>query len=122
MISGTVGAGAVSEIFTVTLTDANGVIATKSLTITVNAAPTITQASPLTAGTHGQSYTPVTFTETGGTTTLTWTATGVPAGMTLSTAGVLSGTPTTAGSYTLHVTLTDANGVVAAKTLSLTVN
>ena len=37
VISGTVGASAVSETFTVKLTDADGVTATKSLTITVNA-------------------------------------------------------------------------------------
>ena len=38
-----------SETFTVKLTDANGVTATKSLTITVNAAPSITTTTLATA-------------------------------------------------------------------------
>ena len=45
VISGTVSGSAVSETFTVTATDVNGVAATKSLTISVNIPPAITSAS-----------------------------------------------------------------------------
>jgi hypothetical protein len=47
----------------------------------------------------------------------------LPAGLTLSSAGVLSGTPTTAGSTTFSVTVTDSSSpaTTATQSLSLTV-
>ena len=54
-----------------------------------------------------------TFTATGGLAPYKFTLRSgtLPAGLTLSTAGVLSGTPTTAGSSTFTVRVTDANGL-----------
>ncbi|HEY5266828.1 MAG TPA: putative Ig domain-containing protein, partial [Acidimicrobiales bacterium] len=122
VISGTVGATATSSTFTVTLTDANGVTATKMLTINVNAKPTITADTPP-SGTKNSPYPGYTFVATNGTTPYTWTYTGtLPTGLSLSTAGVLSGTPTAKGTKTVTVTVTDANGVSASHSVSITIN
>ena len=83
VISGTVGASAVSETFTVQLFDANAVIATKSLTITVNGAPNITTTTlpgATVTGTYSQ-----TLAVASGTTPYAWSiTTGIlPSGLTL---------------------------------------
>ncbi len=85
------------------------------------AAPTISTASPLSAGTVGMAYSQ-TFAATGGTTPYSWSAsTGLPAGLTF-TAGVLSGTPTTAGTYSFTVQVTGGNSASSTKSFSLTIN
>lgn len=58
---------------------------------------------------YGSSYASQTLTVTGGTAPYTFSVSGgsLPPGMTLSTSGVLSGTPTTAGSYSFTVTAVD---------------
>ena len=63
----------------------------------------------LPAGTVGTAYSQA-LAATGGTTPYIWTiaAGTLPAGLTLSSAGVLGGTPTTAGSATFTVRVTDA--------------
>lgn len=58
----------------------------------------------------------------GGTPPYSWSATGVPAGLSLSSAGVLSGTPTTAGPYTIAVTLTDDVSATANRNIAVTVS
>lgn len=62
-----------------------------------------------TTGTVGTAYSSYTFTATGGTGTKTYAvASGtLPAGLTLAADGTLSGTPTTSGSSTFTVTVTD---------------
>jgi predicted extracellular nuclease len=45
---------------------------------------------------------------TGGTPPYSWTATGTPPGLTVAANGTVSGTPTTAGSYPMNVTVTDS--------------
>lgn len=45
----------------------------------------------------------------------------LPPGLTLSPAGVLSGTPTQPGTYTVEVTVTDAQGHTAQAGLQMTV-
>ncbi len=125
VISGTVGAGAVSETFTVTLTDANGVTATKSLTITVNAAPSITTTT-LPAATQTQTTYSQTLAVSGGTSAFTWSVSAgtLPTGLTLNAStGVISGTVgASATSQTFTVKVVDANGVSATKSLTITVN
>jgi hypothetical protein len=71
-------------------------------------------------GTSGVAYN-FTFTATGGTPAYTWSisAGALPAGLTLTAGGVLSGTPTTAGSSTFTVQVTDT--VPATATASYTV-
>ncbi|PYS33648.1 MAG: hypothetical protein DMG14_31320, partial [Acidobacteria bacterium] len=98
----------------------------KSLSITINAAPvsvTITTASPLPSGTAGAAYSQ-TLTVTGGAAPYTWSvATGtLPAGLALSAAGVISGTPTAATTANFTVQVTDSASQTASKLISLTVN
>ena len=61
---------------------------------------------------------------TGGVAPYTWAVTSgsLPAGLSLSSGGVISGTPTTAGSASFTVTLTDTEGNTASAGLSLVVN
>lgn len=47
------------------------------------------------------------------------TSGGLPPGMSLSASGLLTGTPTAAGTYTLVVQVTDANGLTATVTLNI---
>ncbi len=51
---------------------------------------------------------PFAMAATGGTSPYTWTATGLPAGVIIASNGTVSGTPTTAGAYTVTATATDA--------------
>ncbi|WP_234328043.1 putative Ig domain-containing protein, partial [Streptomyces sp. NRRL F-2664] len=85
----------------------------------------ITTASPLPNATVGQPYSAVIET-VGGTGQAAFTVTGgtLPPGLALAADGTLSGTPTTAGTYTFTVTATDPNPQVptASKTFTLTVN
>ncbi len=103
---------------------ANGTLpnATQNVTITISAAtvaPAITSTAPPN-GTVGTAYSR-TFTASG-TTPITWSvASGtVPIGLTLSaTSGVLSGTPTTAGSFSFVVQA--ANGTLPNATQNVTI-
>ncbi|MCU1368470.1 MAG: Peptidase propeptide, partial [Ilumatobacteraceae bacterium] len=101
--------------FTFLVKAANGAApdASQLTTVVVNAvptaAPTITSCAPV----NGTVSVPYTFTFTAtGTPAPTFTSAGgtLPAGLTLSPAGVLSGTPTTAGTFTFL--LRASNGVL----------
>jgi hypothetical protein len=61
-----------------------------------------------------------TFRATGGTEPYTWSGT-LPAGMTLRPSGLALGAPSTLGTQTFQVTVTDATGTTATGTFSLTV-
>ena len=74
----------------------------------------------LPAGQATVAYTSTTLTAAGGTAPITWSATGLPDGMTLSPAGVLSGTPTTAGTYTIGVSPQDSATPPHSNTQTLT--
>jgi hypothetical protein len=101
--------------------------ASKSFTFTVAAASalSITTTSPLPSGTVGTAYS-TTFAATGGVTPYAWSITsGSVPGLALSSAGVLSGTPTTASTYTITVQVTDSTAPTAqtaTANLSITVN
>ncbi len=101
------------------ITDSRAVQVKKSLTVTVNPAPSITTSS-LASGNVGMAYSQ-TVAATGGTTPLTWKSTSTVSGLSLSSAGILSGTPATAGTTSYNITVTDANGIVATKSVSLIV-
>jgi hypothetical protein len=93
----------------------DGYTATKTFSLTVAPALSITTASPLTVAVAGQAYS-ITFGASGGIPPYTWSvASGstLPAGLTLTSAGILSGTPTTAGTYTFDITVTDSVGGTA---------
>ncbi len=112
--------------FTVTPTDANGIVgtpATFNVTI-VRPAIQIDPVPPLPNGSVGTPYPTITFTATGASPgAITWAITGdpLPAGLTFVN-GVLSGTPTAAGTATFVITATDQYGSTGDETYTLTVD
>ncbi len=100
--------------------------ATADLRIVVTGtALTITTPSPLPSAVVGTSYS-LSLTATGGTPPYTWTppTTGMPNGLTLSSAGVLSGAPTSPGSFSFTVTVSDSSSPLqtATRTFSMSVS
>jgi hypothetical protein len=53
---------------------------------------------------------------------LTWSATGLPPGMSISSTGLISGTPTTAGSYSSTVTAKDSTNASGSATFGWTIS
>ncbi|HEY2018515.1 MAG TPA: putative Ig domain-containing protein, partial [Bryobacteraceae bacterium] len=103
----------------VSVVSADGV-STGSLPFTIFPGLVITTAS-LPPGNVGTPYS-TTLTASGGTTPYLWAATGLPAGLLLNTGtGAITGIPTTAGSSTVSVTVTDSNGLTAAARFPLTI-
>ena len=106
--------------FTVVVTDSAGGSASGGFSITIQPAPlniTGGPTGPVPTGTPIN----ITFTGTGGMGPYRWTAAGnLPPGTVFSN-GVLSGTPTTAGTFTFPVTITDSTGAVSSKDFTLTV-
>jgi hypothetical protein len=107
---------------TVRVTDAAGSINQASFTIQINAAGVSVVSSPLPTATVGQSYTQAVV--SGGTPpyTLTVTSGTLPAGLSLSSTGVLTGIPTSAGTFSFGVQVTDSQSQSATGTLTLTIN
>jgi alpha-tubulin suppressor-like RCC1 family protein len=101
----------------ITVRDANNKTTSTTFSITIKASVTITTTA-LPRGVVAAAYS-TDLAATGGTTPYTWTATGLPEGLTLSEGGVLSGTPATAGSFTVHLSILDGKGATAATDLSL---
>ncbi len=116
--------------FTVSATDARGVRATGTFTITINAARPLTIApqpwAPLTVGSFGNLW----IDGDGGTRPYRWTLiAGVfPPGMSLiqdDPAGALvrvGGTPTSAGTFGFTLRLTDATGATASRAFTVAVS
>lgn len=112
--------------FTVRATDQAGNSATRQFTITINAARplVITSPSTLPAGTVGAAYAVGVFAD-GGTTPYSWirTAGTLPPGLALQASpGRIQGTPTTAGTFTFTLRVTDSAGQSATGTFSITIN
>ena len=108
--------------FTVNVIDANKGVATASITLVVSAALTLTFPAPP-SGTVGVAYTD-TFTAANGTTPYTFSISAgtLPAGLTLNAStGVVSGTPTTAGTSSFTVKVTDAKNATATFATSITI-
>jgi large repetitive protein len=108
--------------FVVAVTDSAEQTAQQSLAITITTALTITtiSLSATVGSTFSQSVsasggaTPYTFALTGGT---------LPAGLTFTASSdSLSGTPSVAGTFTVTLTVTDANKTTASATVTITVN
>jgi hypothetical protein len=93
----------------------------QTYTVTINPAPSITTAS-LPNGTAGVAYPQTTMTASGGTGGFTWSSSGLPNALTLSSSGVITGTPTTAGSPTVTITVTDSVGAAVSRAYTLTIN
>ena len=107
--------------FTVTATDSGGASGSQSYTVTMNPALAITTTA-LPGGEATLAY-GQTISATGGTGPYTFGSTSgtVPPGLSVGTTGVLSGTPTTAGSYTFTVTVTDTALATANQTYTIAV-
>jgi hypothetical protein len=54
--------------------------------------------------------------------TLTYSASGLPTGLSISSSGLISGTPTTAGTYSVTVTATDTTGATGSASFTWTVS
>ncbi|SNS43420.1 Putative Ig domain-containing protein [Granulicella rosea] len=97
---------------------------TMTYTLTVVLSTLAISTTSLPQGTVSAGYS-TTLQSTGGNAPVTWSlATGssaLPAGLTLSSAGVISGTPTTAGNYSITVQATDSTPASVTKTLALPV-
>jgi hypothetical protein len=116
--------------FTVKATDARGQQATGTFTITINPARTLAitpeQWAPVTVG----SFSNLWIDGGGGTRPYRWAVTAgqLPPGMSLiqdNPSGPLvrvGGTPTTAGTFTFTLRLTDATGITVSSTLTVTVS
>ena len=129
-ISGTPDPGtAGTYVVTITVTDANGLKATKRISLTIAAAPggetlTITTVA-LPDGYEMQEYNAFALQATGGTEPYTWAVDGLPSGLTYdSGSGVISGTPDkgTEGGYSVGVSVTDTAEGSASTSLGLTIN
>jgi hypothetical protein len=100
-----------SASFTVRVTDSSSIqqLAEKSFDLTIGSAFSVTTDSPLPSGIVGTSYSQALVTS-GGTPGYQWTITGgqLPPGLVLSTAGTISGTPTTQGTFSFSVRVTDS--------------
>lgn len=111
--------------FTVKVTDANGLTATKDETISVFDGPTIT-TTPLSYNVYTNASLTITDSATAGSgaikATSAWTATGLPSGMSINaTTGVISGTPTVDGTYTVNVSVTDVNNLTDTESILIRV-
>jgi hypothetical protein len=112
---------------TVTATSVTDTTKTAQVTIVVAAPPSISTTGSLAAATEGSSYS-ATITDSGGSTPYGWSISSgsLPPGLTLaaSTANsvTVAGTPTTQGSYTFSIKVTDGAGDTTTQALSITVN
>ena len=82
----------------------------------------ILTVSPLLSGWVGGAYGQALY-ATGGHAPYTWSVTSgsLPQGVTLNSSGLISGTPTTAGTFTVTVQVSDAASTVVTRTVTLTV-
>ncbi|MFN3740833.1 MAG: choice-of-anchor D domain-containing protein, partial [Thermodesulfovibrionales bacterium] len=110
--------------FTVKVTDANGRIATKLLSITIYNPLSITTGGlkPWTKDRAGYSEQ---LSATGGDEQYSWSISSglLPAGLNIDTAtGLISGTPTAVGTYNFTVRLSDGTGATVTKDFTIVIN
>ncbi|MGC2618611.1 MAG: putative Ig domain-containing protein [Acidobacteriaceae bacterium] len=110
----------------VTVKDAAGFSTAQTVNVTINAGVSVT-TNAVPPGYAGAAYTSTTLAATGGAGapyTWTWAAapnSSLPAGLNLSTAGTITGTPTTAGTYSVVVTAKDSASNIGFTTITLVV-
>ncbi len=113
---------------TFSVTDGDGLVATKDLTVTVHAEPVVTVAVTPTQATVTGAYATdaAAFVASFGTGTLSWNATNLPPGLSLNsltgTSNGISGTPISAATYTVTLTVTDIYSVSASVDTIIQVN
>ena len=104
------------------MTDSGGVNASAAFQLTINIAKlAITTSTPLPSGKVNANYSQ-TIAATGGMPPYTWGSNNNTPGLTLSSAGVLSGTPTTTGTYSFTIQVSDSAAAVASVLFQLTVD
>jgi type II secretory pathway pseudopilin PulG len=107
LISGTPSAAGTFAVV-VRATDGFGLFGDAAFSWTINPALQITTPGAQT-GQVGTAITSLQVVATAGTTPYSWAATGLPPGLSINSSGRISGTPTTAGTYSsVRVTVTDA--------------
>ena len=106
--------------FKVTATDSKGVTGGGTFHITVAAADLNIDTASLPDGTVGVAYS-ASLSASGGVKPYTWTVSGLPDGLTATSAGSITGTPKTAGKFTVVVSVTDAAGITLARRTAYTV-
>ncbi|MBJ6610620.1 MAG: cellulase family glycosylhydrolase [Candidatus Thiothrix moscowensis] len=112
--------------FTLAVNDQNNVTDTQAVSMTVAAQPVVLPPNittiSLTAGTAQTAYN-ATLQASSGTAPYNWSVSSgsLPTGLSLSAAGVISGTPTTAGTASFSVKVTDDQGLSDIQALSLTI-
>ncbi|MDE3197432.1 MAG: DVUA0089 family protein, partial [Acidobacteriota bacterium] len=105
-------------------TDSAGVTASASLSLTVAAPSTLTvSGAQLSSGIVGSPYSD-TLAANGGAAPYTWSIIGgaLPDGLTVSGSGTISGTPTSAGTFSFTAQATDSSGGHAAGPESITID
>jgi hypothetical protein len=107
--------------FSVNVTDSAGGSYGRDFSITIAPAPLVVTGPPAGTGTSGTPIT-ITFGGSGGVGPYRCSAAGtLPPGSTFSNC-TLGGTPTTPGTYTFRVTVTDSTGVTATKDVSVVIS
>jgi hypothetical protein len=125
LISGTPTTAGTSTV-TVTATDTTGAHGSATFTWTIASAGgnTVTVTNP--GSQSGTVGTPASLqihaTDSASGQTLTYSATGLPAGLSISSSGLISGTPTTAGTFSVTVTATDTTGAHGSVTFTWTIS
>jgi hypothetical protein len=103
-----------------TVTDAAGASAKQTYTIKIAPPPLVIATASAPNGTVGTAYS-VTFSAQGGTPPYVFSATGQPSTLTMSAGGTLSGTPAAPGTFTVAVTVKDANATTTARSYTITI-
>jgi hypothetical protein len=106
----------------VTVADTTGAVATKSAPLIVAEAPPapLSVGGTVGPGKVGVSYS-AQLTASGGTGPYTFSGSGLPDGLSLSTSGAISGTPATAGQFSLSATVTDSKGGTGGGTFPIAI-
>ena len=115
------GTPTASGTFSIKVTDAKGVVATTTCSITIKPAPLSVCCAAVTTGEVGVAFNSGPITVTGGTAPYTYSIVGtLPAGLTLNAStGAVTGTPTASGTF--QVKVTDANGATGTS-CAITIN
>lgn len=130
VISGAAGLHAGAYTFTIRSTDSFSPAHTASQSFTLNILPCAGTVQPLVItsssvipGTTTCSASSRQLTASGGIASYTWVVAGgstLPTGITLTAGGLFSGTPTTVGSYSFSISVTDSNSPTATTTQAFT--
>jgi uncharacterized protein (TIGR03437 family) len=122
LLSGTPGETGEFDL-TVEVRDSAGSSATRDFRLTVRSDALTVITASLTSGKKDALY-ETTLSASGGRPPYSWSVSGgaLPPGLLLASIGILSGTPTTAGSFTFAIQVRDSAGSTATRQLSLTID